>query len=333
MILQTSTIRFTLVNQTPYPANPEIVKVDGTRIKAIREGKGLTQLYVATAVEVTTDTVSRWENKRYPTIKKDNALRLATALEVALEDILDQDDVVPDTPVFRQTTLDEDPSPAAEKTAAANPNRLNHWRRAVFLAVCLVLIVAALLWSLFKSRQPSESLISVSRSVPPHFVSGRPFPVFLHIQVPSNKPVSIILRETIPHGLSLAAATPAISGQDKKDYSIKWLQKLSGDTIFAYTLVSDSSFTGSIQFDGMLKVTGQEMPETHIGGDRRSVAGLHHWADTNRDNRISDEEILAVYDSVGTSRDIGIDMELIEDIWLGDGYRWETQQQRFIVLE
>ena len=72
-----------------YPAGPAMVKIDGTRVRAIREQKGLTQLYVATVVEVTTDTVSRWENKRYPTIKKENGLKLAEALEVDLSEILD----------------------------------------------------------------------------------------------------------------------------------------------------------------------------------------------------------------------------------------------------
>ena len=75
-----------------YPAGPAMVKIDGTRVRAIREQKGLTQLYVATVVEVTTDTVSRWENKRYPTIKKENGLKLAEALEVELSEILDSGD-------------------------------------------------------------------------------------------------------------------------------------------------------------------------------------------------------------------------------------------------
>ena len=45
--------------------------------KEIREKKGLTQLYIATAVGVTTDTISRWENRRYPSIKTENGEKLA----------------------------------------------------------------------------------------------------------------------------------------------------------------------------------------------------------------------------------------------------------------
>ena len=58
-----------------YPGSPVMVKIDGSKVRAIREAKGLTQLYVATAVEVTTDTVSRWENKRYPSVKKENGIQ------------------------------------------------------------------------------------------------------------------------------------------------------------------------------------------------------------------------------------------------------------------
>src|SRR6056297_2481262 len=69
---------------------PSSVAVDATAIRRIREEKKLTQLYVAKVVGVTTDTVSRWENNRYPSIKRENALRLAEALEVSVEQIIER---------------------------------------------------------------------------------------------------------------------------------------------------------------------------------------------------------------------------------------------------
>ena len=74
-----------------YPDPNAMAKIDGAKVRRLREVKGLTQLYLATFVGVTTDTVSRWENKRYQTIKQANAMKLAEALEVSIEDILDQD--------------------------------------------------------------------------------------------------------------------------------------------------------------------------------------------------------------------------------------------------
>ncbi|MBW2329248.1 MAG: helix-turn-helix transcriptional regulator [Deltaproteobacteria bacterium] len=46
-----------------------MIRIDGAKVRQLREDRGLTQLYMATAVEVTTDTISRWENRRYPTIR------------------------------------------------------------------------------------------------------------------------------------------------------------------------------------------------------------------------------------------------------------------------
>ena len=74
-----------------FPGPSQMVKIDGSKVRSLRESKGLTQLYIATVVEVTTDTISRWENKRYPSIKEENALKLAEALEVTLDDILEKE--------------------------------------------------------------------------------------------------------------------------------------------------------------------------------------------------------------------------------------------------
>src|SRR5210317_924311 len=78
------------MSEQTFPGPYQMVKIDGSKVRSLRESKGLTQLYIATVVEVTTDTISRWENKRYPSIKEENALKLAEALEVTLDEILDE---------------------------------------------------------------------------------------------------------------------------------------------------------------------------------------------------------------------------------------------------
>jgi transcriptional regulator with XRE-family HTH domain len=60
---------------------PPTVCLDGAAVRRIREEKRLTQLYVAKVVGVTTDTISRWENNRYPTVRRENLFKLAEALE------------------------------------------------------------------------------------------------------------------------------------------------------------------------------------------------------------------------------------------------------------
>src|SRR5512144_422951 len=102
------------------------VAVDGIKIKNIREAKKLTQLYVANVVGVTTDTISRWENNRYPAIKRDNAEKLASALEVELEEIL------------RQETSEE---PPGEEVPL--PARKNRYRHTLLLIVTFILLLVA----------------------------------------------------------------------------------------------------------------------------------------------------------------------------------------------
>ncbi len=318
-----------------------MVKIDGARIRAIREQKGLTQLYVATAVEVTTDTVSRWENKRYPTIKKENALRLAAALEVDLQELLEREEDLPPPEQPAPATDPPEPPGSAESeesqmvVLSAEKRRLPFRPWAVAAGALLVLATAAtLVLVLARDReQRSDPTIIIRRTAPPHFIAGQPFPVFLTIDAPDDRTVSVILRESIPPGMNLGTTLPPISGHDKKDNSIKWLKKITGTITFAYTLHSDPAYQGEVRLDGTLKVTGGSGSDLAIVGDSRLTAGVFHWADADRDNRISDEEILAVYDLIGTDHTIDIDMGLIEDIWLGDGYVWQQAEQRLTVVE
>ena len=76
------------MNQPNYDDKSSTVCLDAAEVKRIREGQQLTQFYVSKVVGVTTDTISRWENNRYPTIRRENALKLAEALDVQLGDLL-----------------------------------------------------------------------------------------------------------------------------------------------------------------------------------------------------------------------------------------------------
>ncbi|MHB8765688.1 MAG: helix-turn-helix domain-containing protein, partial [Deferrisomatales bacterium] len=70
------------------PRRPPTLRLDGDRIRTLREDKGLTQLYVAEVAGVSVATVSRWENNRTPAVKRENAEALAQALEVEVDQIL-----------------------------------------------------------------------------------------------------------------------------------------------------------------------------------------------------------------------------------------------------
>jgi transcriptional regulator with XRE-family HTH domain len=285
----------------------------------LREEKSLTQLYIATFVGVTTDTVSRWENKRYPSIKKENGVKLAEALEVELADILDSDEppeeTIPDAAPARRTVR------IPLKTLA--------------LAVPVILLcTAALLYFLHKGvRDPQQTDISVRRFVPPHFVPGQVLPIFISVSTPDRSTASIILKERLPPEAKVLSTYPEVSGKQLQGDSITWLTKTSGTTGVLYTVRSAPAFKGQLDFNGSIKIGSENQVEIPVTGNNSSTTGVHHWADGNRDNRISDEEILAVYDLIDIDAVTLLDIDLIEEMWLGDGYRYHPSQQRFVTIE
>lgn len=322
------------MSENIYPAGPAMVKIDGARIRAIREEKGLTQLYVATAVEVTTDTVSRWENKRYPTIKKENGLKLAEALEVELNEILDFAEPAPQPAERDIRTADElVETPSSVKgiyKGADSPAWHNKPGHLSIVVLILVLIGAAwLALRYFTSQQPATRTM-VSRIVSPHFIAGKPLPVFLKVTNPSAEEVSIILKEDLPPGTTLGGSFPLSSGSHNG--TVKWLTKISGSSLFYYTITTDKSFNGSLAFSGTIR-DGLGNEPAEIQGSSSTETGLHHWADIDGDNLISDEEILEVYDLLANDTPAPLDLDLLEEMWLGEGYLWQPELQQFSIIQ
>ncbi len=123
------------MNHTGYEDRVSTVCIDATEVKRIREDAQLTQLYVSKVVGVTTDTISRWENNRYPTIRRENALKLAEALEVQLDDILLK--------------------PVAEEPASVITTRKNS--PFVWLFFAILLLIAIFVIGSLVSQSPSSS--------------------------------------------------------------------------------------------------------------------------------------------------------------------------------
>ena len=58
----------------------------------------------------------------------------------------------------------------------------------------------------------------------------------------------------------------------------------------------------------------------------------YHWADTNQDNRIVDDEILEAYDLFSGLDELDYDWQEIDDIWSGEGYHWDEAEQKYVIL-
>jgi transcriptional regulator with XRE-family HTH domain len=161
------------MSEQTYSGPSQMVKIDGSRVRSLRESKGLTQLYIATVVGVTTDTISRWENKRYPSIKEENAIKLAEALEVSLEQVLEKKE--------EPSTLDDTPAIAVSQPKKMQPNRILLW-----LLILIVVLLLPLIW--YSLNQPPPITIFATRLLPPTYRPGSPFLLLFRLQRNSRIP-------------------------------------------------------------------------------------------------------------------------------------------------
>ncbi|NTV12805.1 MAG: helix-turn-helix transcriptional regulator [Desulfobulbaceae bacterium] len=322
-------------NPDNFPGGPPMVKIDGATVRRLREQKGLTQLYVATVVQVTTDTISRWENRRYPSIKKENAEKLAEALEVDLAALLEQ----LETPAPSAAAPVPEPARVSEPETAAPAMPLPpDPRRRLLLGLAVTLLLALTLTLLFRfgsgsSREPLPTF-AATRILPAHVPPGQEFPVLLRVSAQPAAALALIIRENLPPGCQFILASPALTGASGPDGQIKWVSRLEGkERLFGYLLTSPAgaAFGSALSFRGQLVAGSRGEATAMVSGSEQMVVSPFHWADSNGDNRIDDEEILVVYDRFGDLEEFAALRDELDQLWTGGGYRWDASSHKYLV--
>lgn len=295
---------------------PPTISIDGAAIRRIREEKKLTQLYVAKVVGVTTDTISRWENNRYPTIKRENVLRLGEALEVPVDQIL-------------QPSVDE--VAAITDVSELPPRRRNIWLMfGAFAAVGLVLLLSV---SIYRSGAPLPPPVVATRMLPGHSAPGNVLPVRVHLDVDSEAK-GYILREHFPAGWKLIEANPPPSSLDNEEGSARWIVKPGENrTLITYLLRVDAlaAIGQQVAFRGEVVASseGQSTPIT-VAGDGQLTVAPFLWADLDGDGTVSDGEMLEASDAVEEMSGVHIDWKQLESLWDAGRYRWDAEKQQFL---
>lgn len=320
-----------------FPGAVPMARIDGGKIRRLRESRGLTQLYLSTVVGVTTDTISRWENRRYQSIKLENAEKLAQALEVAMAEILDQQqnngNNKPQTPTAPEVTGEKIPPDLEMTGEQIPPSRLSR-KHIAFLAGIIVILAASLPF-FFRSPEQPLGEVTAERILPPHVPPGQSFPVLIRIRTAGSDPVTLIVRESIPPACTPLGAVPAVISFDRREHSLKWIGRTGPDRSlhgYACQVSAGVSHGEKLGFKGTVTLK-EEGGDRRINGAASVVVAPFHWADTNRDNRIDDEEILAVYEDYSDIAELNFDRDLIDSIWAGDGYVWDEEQKRYLVSE
>jgi len=267
----------------------QMVEIDGGRIRRLREERGLTQLYVATVVGVTTDTVSRWENGRYPAMRRENAEKLAQVLEVDLAGI------------------------RASSGPAARPRRKG-FGRGTWIALALFGLFLILAFAAGRFFLPADGDgIRVERLLPPLGAPGSVVPVVLRISGPGRG--SFILDEALPPGAELVAADPVPVERGRR---LRWLARFSGQPLqFAWTVRLPRQGR-EVRFRGVVRLKARWLP---VAGAKILPLAPFHWADANRDMKIDDDEILAVYETFAEQPFLVPLRDGVDDLWAADRYR------------
>ncbi len=309
------------------------VAIDGAKIKAIRESKGLTQDYLATVVGVAIRTVSCWENNRSPNIKRENAESVAQALEVSVEDIKKSE------PSSAHESTPEDAQKAARGGDVLFVTRLKGWQWVSLLGLACVVVLVMIY---YPPEVPHELLpplgnIRAERYLPEHTPPGQLFPVVIKVTSSVTSSTSFIIKESLPASCSASKGSPAGFMQNSASSVVKWISKppLKGEAHFAYLAHCDSSIDQQeLKFSGAIILTqGEQEKSTVIRGANGIIITDFHWADTNQDHRIDDNEILTIYNSFDLLQRIGVDIEEIRQAWMnGKGNHWNSTQKKFMIL-
>ena len=302
------------------------VHIDGKKIQHLRKKQGLTQLYLATVVGVTTDTISRWENRRYPSIKRENGLKLAEALNVPLEVILQEKEASESPDIKKRQQKITRWQPISELNGTSKKTLLTE--APILLALCFACVLLIVSLNFFEVADvPSLQAV---RRIPAHTAPGTSFPVLITLTGSAEAPLSILLREE----LSCDCETSSVIGKGVKKYgnTPRWIGRVDArPTTFSYVVHTPTTLANGtvIHVKGDLVTRKDNKIGKLVGGADTIRIAPYHWADINRDYTISDEEILMVYEEFAQAEKNGFSFEPLEELWLAGHYSWNEKKHAF----
>ena len=117
---------------------------------------------------------------------------------------------------------------------------------------------------------------------------------------------------------------------------LKWIGKITGEhAVYSYIakLKPEAKMETPHQFNGGVTVRSDDNPSIPLSGNDSLQASPFHWADSNSDGRIDDEELLFVNETYGGIDGLHFGKKLIEEIWAAQGYRWNPETRSYEILQ
>jgi transcriptional regulator with XRE-family HTH domain len=300
------------MNQPDYDDKSSTVCLDAAEVKRIREEQQLTQLYVSKVVGVTTDTISRWENNRYPTIRRENGLKLAEALGVPLDALLLK--------------------PVEELVEPALPVR----KKISFVWILSVTLVIVGLMAFFYSlaeKPPLPASATGERILPEYAGPGSSIPVQIRLTHRIQNG-GIIIREYFPKGWKIIQSYPPASSLDNVNGVARWIIKAGDDRDRVVYLVGvDSAAKLNVEeiFQGEIVASKEgNQSAVPIQGESSIVVSSRHWADADGDGKIDDGEMLEASFVIEDMTGVHLDWHDLEKLWDAGSYTWDKSKGQFL---
>jgi hypothetical protein len=155
--------------------------------------------------------------------------------------------------------------------------------------------------------------------------------VIIRIKADTEKNLPILVRDELN---GKGSANGQGSDGEQKDFGKRprWIGTLkNGQAQFLYMVTPDKKSQGEnpISFSGEIR----SRKDQEIGSAIEGPASVHitpyHWADTNEDYTISDNEILIAYETFSSPGESGIDFSTLEELWLAGQYTWNKTRAAF----
>jgi len=305
---------------------PQTLGLDGDQVRLIREAKGLTQLYVAEVVGVTVDTVSRWENNRTATVRRDNAEALAGALEVGVDEIIRKEE----SPAAGTLT----PPPSSPEEAAVLGDSKARRPGRPWLKVGAVLILLAVLFGFWRLFHENGSGVTAKRTLPPYTPPGTIAPVTVDVSAPNGREGGVVVSERVPPGWVLVGSSPPPDQGPMQDGTVKWILALKqGRARVIYVVRAPPGAGESTKhiFSGEVVASGDRAKGTPTTGPTRLDLEYVHWADSDADFRIDDAEVLSALERIEAAKGLGLDPADLRALWGAGTYTWDKGKEAFTI--
>lgn len=309
---------------------PPTVCLDGSAVRRIREEKRLTQLYVAKVVGVTTDTISRWENNRYPTVRRENLFKLGEALESSAHLLVKAD-------VVMVESAEENDSAAA--VAPPAPGKTFLLGRALRYLGMIALLLAAVFvfYHLLSPPPPTPQTVppdfTATRTLPRYAAPGMVIPVRVRLNV-DDATKRYIIREHFPPGWEVIEASPPASSIDNQDGMARWIVKQGEKrSLIVYLVrVDPHSPLGMIaRFHGEIVANLDEKSQPIASvGETEMTVGPYVWSDLNGDSTVDDAEMLEASQTFEDLEGVHLEWKELEGLWDAGRYRFDPSARRFI---